>query len=72
MSGFTAIYDAPLTSETEANALLIAAAPDYYEAADAIQEYIVTHKLEGEGTDCLIPASLLFNLMRAHGKAIPE
>jgi hypothetical protein len=39
-SGFALIYDAPLTNETEANARLIAAAPELLEELEAIKTHL--------------------------------
>lgn len=58
-------------AEADANARLYAAAPDYYDAAEAIRSYVVTSELTGESDPLCIPMRLMQALLRAHKKADP-
>lgn len=52
-----------------ANAALIAAAPDYYDAAEAIRAYVVAAERLDDGCECSIPADLVRALLDAHRRA---
>lgn len=58
-------------AEADANARLYAAAPDYYDAAEAIRSYVVTSELVGERDPLRVPMHLMQALLRAHKKADP-
>lgn len=56
-------------SYRDANAALIAAAPDYYAAAEAIRSYVVAAERLDDGQECSIPADLVRALLDAHRRA---
>lgn len=53
----------------EANAALIAAAPDYYAAAEAIRAHVVAAERLDDGRECHIPADMIRALLDAHRRA---
>lgn len=58
-------------TEADANARLYAAAPDYYDAAESIRQYVVTTELVGRGNPLCLPLHMVQALLRAHKKADP-
>lgn len=55
--------------EQEANAHLIAAAPDLLAAAEAIRAFVVAADRSERGDPCAIPEEMLRALLDAHQKA---
>lgn len=58
--------------ETRANARLISAAPDYWEATEAIRKHLVEGEIAGVPDVERIPTGLLKALLAAHVKADHE
>lgn len=61
--------DARQPMPVEANGRLYAAAPDYYDAAEAIRAYVVAAERLDDGCECSIPADLVRALLDAHRRA---